>query len=324
MKRLVPFLLFMVLAVGLHAQGTLLFFEAQAVGGYSTASSSFELFSLMPADVMQKPSVGFDLVQRFSGKSRDIGVLAVQARLAYAEEGEPKVEPQLYNAYFRWKAGFADLWAGHNRPALGLSSVLDSHALLLPAPAMLGYGFDRDWGLGVGRDFRWGGAAASLTAGSGMPLYLKGNFLAAARVSKGVLARDNYTLGLSLAHGNILETMGYTLIEPEPFSWSAASLDATYLWRNVENRAEVLLGRRDGAGTLLLFWRAGLALLGESRLKLEVQPALMKNAGAWDYSLGSGLTYLLNADLAGRFMALYDHARRDARFVVQLYFYKRI
>jgi hypothetical protein len=324
MKRLVPFLLFMVLAVGLHAQGTLLFFEAQAVGGYSTASSSYELFSLMPADVMQKPSVGFDLVQRFSGKSRDIGVLAVQARLAYAEEGEPKVEPQLYNAYFRWKAGFADLWAGHNRPALGLSSVLDSHALLLPAPAMLGYGFDRDWGLGIGRDFRWGGAAASLTAGSGMPLYLKGNFLAAARVSKGVLARDNYTLGLSLAHGNILETMGYTLIEPEPFSWSAASLDATYLWRNVENRAEVLLGRRDGAGTLLLFWRAGLALLGESRLKLEVQPALMKNAGAWDYSLGSGLTYLLNADLAGRFMALYDHARRDARFVVQLYFYKRI
>jgi hypothetical protein len=189
---------------------------------------------------------------------------------------------------------------------------------------MLGYGFDRDWGVGLERDFAWGNAAASLTAGSGMPLYFKGNFLAAARVSKGVLARDNYSLGLSLAHGNILETMGYTLVEPEPFSWSAASIDASYLWRNLENRAEILLGRRDGAGMFLLFWRSGLALLDEGRLKLEAQPVLMNSAGAWDYSLGSGLTYLFDADLAGRFMVLYDHGRRDARFVIQLYYYKRL
>ncbi|MCK7470483.1 MAG: hypothetical protein MZU95_06590 [Desulfomicrobium escambiense] len=49
-----------------------------------------------------------------------------------------------------------------------------------------------------------------------MPLYFKGNFLAAARVSKGVPARDNYSVGLSLAHGDVLETMGYTLVGPEP------------------------------------------------------------------------------------------------------------
>ncbi len=40
------------------------------------------------------------------------------------------------------------------------------------------------------------------------------------------------------------------------------------------------------------------------------------------FSLGSGLTYLFNADLAGRFMALYDSERRGARFVLQLYYYK--
>ncbi len=318
-------LVFGALAVsGLRAQSTLFYLELQAVGAYSTSSRAFELFSLRPDEVMQKPTVGFDFVKRFSGKSRDYGLLAVQARLAYDQEGDHRLQPQLYNAFFRLKAGFADIWAGHSRPALGLSYALDSHALLLPAPAMFGYGFDRDWGLGLERDFSWGSAAASLTTGSGMPLYFKGNFLAAARVSKGVLTRDNYSLGLSLAHGNILETMGYTLVEPEPFSWSAASIDASYLWRNLENRAEILLGRRDGAGMFLLFWRSGLALLEEGRLKVEVQPVLMRSAGAWDYSLGSGLTYLLNADLASRFMVLYDHARRDARFVLQLYFYKRL
>ena len=321
-RLIIPMALFGALAAGLHAQRSLFFLELQAVGAYSTSARGFQLFSLMPDDVMQKPTVGFDFVQRFSEKSRDIGVLAVQARLAYDQKGDHHLQPQLYNAFFRLKAGFADIWAGHSRPALGLSYALDNHSLLLPAPAMLGYGFDRDWGVGLHRDLAWGDVAASLTAGSGMPLYFKGNFLAAARISKGILARDNTSLGLSLAYGNILETMGYTLVEPEPLSWSAASIDASYLWRNVENRAEILLGRRDGAGMFLLFWRSGLALLDEGRLKVEVQPALMNSAGAWDYSLGSGLTYLLNADLAGRFMVLYDHGRRDARFVVQLYYYK--
>jgi len=143
------------IAGGLRAQTTLLFLELQGVGAYSTASRDVELFSLMPDDVMQKPSLGFDLVQRVSGRSRDIGVLAIQARLAYDQKGEHKLEPQLYNAYFRLKTKPANIWAGHNRPALGISSVLDGHSLLLPAPAMLGYGFDRDWGLGVERDFDW-------------------------------------------------------------------------------------------------------------------------------------------------------------------------
>ncbi len=73
-----------------------------------------------------------------------------------------------------------------------------------------------------------------------------------------------------------------------------------------------------------MFWRSGLSLLDEGRLKVEVQPVLTRRAGDWHYLLGSGLTYLLNADLAGRFMVLYDRERRDARFAVQLYFYKRL
>lgn len=313
-----------VISAPLHAQKTLFFLELQAVGAYATASNDFELFSLMPDDVMQKPSLGFDLIRRFSGKSRDIGLLAVQARLAYDEQGGHKLEPQLYNAYFRLKTRSVNIWAGHNRPAIGLSSVLDGHALLLPAPAMLGFGFDRDWGVGVERDFPSGGVAVSLTAGSGMPLYLKGNYLVAARLFKGVLARDNYSVGLSLAQGNILETMGYSLLISEPFAWTAASLDITHVWRNLENRAEIQVGRRDDAGAFLFFWRAGLGLLDESRLKLEVQPVLKRSLGTWDTSFGFGLTYLFNADLAGRFMVLDDSERRGARFVLQFYYYKRL
>jgi hypothetical protein len=322
-KLAIAVLLFGVLGPGgLLAQGTLFFLELQAVGAYSTAAKKIELFSLMPDDVMQKPSLGFDLVQRFSGKTRDIGVLAVQARLAYDQEGEHKLEPQLYNAYFRLKTKSVNIWAGHNRPALGLSSVLDSHALLLPAPAMLGFGFDRDWGIGIDRDAAWGGIAASLTAGSGMPLRLHGNYLAAARAFKGVLAQDNYSVGLSVAHGRVYTAMGYEPVMAEPVDRTAASLDATYLWRNLENRVEVLFGREDDAGLALAFWRAGLALLKEGRLKLEAQPAVWRRAGAWDYALGSGLTYLFNADLAGRFMVFHDSQRRGARLVVQLYYYK--
>jgi hypothetical protein len=312
------------LAGGLRAQSSLFYLELQAAGAYSTASDRFELFSLAAEEVMQKPSLGFDFVQRFSGRGRDVGVLAVQARLAYDEEGEHKLQPQLYNAYFRLKTRLANIWLGHNRPALGISQVLDGHALLLPAPAMFGYGFDRDWGVGLERDFAWGGAAASLTTGSGMSLHLKGNYLAAARVFNGVLARDNYSIGVSLAHGNILETMGYALIDPEPFGWTTVSLDASHAWRNVENRAEVLIGRRAGANEFLFFLRSGLALLEEGRLKVEVQPVLARRAGDWQVLLGSGLTYLLDADLAGRFMVLYDRERRDARFAFQLYFYKRL
>ena len=316
-------LLFGALGPGaLLAQRTLFFLELQAVGAYSTAAGEVELFSLMPSDVMQKPSLGFDLVRRFSGRNRDIGVLAVQARLAYDDTGAYKLEPQLYNAYFRLKAKTFDIWAGHNRPALGLSSVLDSHALLLPAPAMLGFGFDRDWGIGLESGFAWGGAAASLTAASGMPLRLHGNYLAAARAFKGVLAQDNYSVGLSVAHGRVYTAMGYEPVMAEPVDRTAASLDATYLWRNLENRVEVLIGREDDAGLALAFWRAGLALLKEGRLKLEAQPAVWRRAGAWDYALGSGLTYLFNADLAGRFMVFHDSQRRGARLVVQLYYYK--
>jgi len=309
---------------GLAAQSRLFYLELQGVAGWSTADRRLIFHSMSADEVMQKSSLGFDYVLKLSGRTRDIGTLAVQARLAFDPDGSPEAEVQLYNAYFRYKAGFADIWAGHSRPALGLSASLDSHALILPTLAMLGYGFDRDWGAGLSRDFSWGNAAFSLTAGSGMPLRLNGNYLFAARVSKGVLVRDNYSAGLSLASGNVLEVMGYHLMSDDPVSFRGVSADFAHLWNNWENRAEVFIGSRAGRSILAIFWRLGLNLLEEGRLKLEGQPVLMKTGPDWETLLSGGVTYQAGADLALRAMVQRDSGPRDTRFVLQVYYYKAL
>ena len=146
---------------------------------------------------MQKPSLGFDYIKRFSGESGDVATFALQGRLAMMVDPkkmrtEVKLEPQVYNAYLKVKTPGPYVWVGHNRPAFGLSSYFDSHALLLRTLAIQGFGYDRDWGVGLYKDFSWGDIAATATTGSGMPIYFRGNYMTAARASYGVLSRDNY------------------------------------------------------------------------------------------------------------------------------------
>lgn len=312
-------LLFPVLA---FSQSHLFYLEAQAVVGYSEALKRAIFYSISQQDAMQKPSLGFDYIQRLSGKARDYGALAIQVRLAYNHSGGKKVEPQIYNAYFKYKAGFSDLWVGHNRPALGLSSFLDSHAQLLSTLSMMGYGFDRDWGFGFYRDSKKGNLSLSFTTGSGMPLYLRGNYLFAARVSRGILAQENFSLGFSLAYGKILETMGYHLMMPDPIPFQFVGADWTYLWNNFESRVELMAGKKIEERTFLIFWRFGVNFLAENRLKLEIQPLYWKMKNSSEYELSAGITFQLNADLAFRSMVQYRHASQDKRIVLQVYYYK--
>ncbi len=114
------------------------------------------------------------------------------------------------------KTPLSYVWVGHNRPAFGLSSYFDSHGLILRTLAIQGFGYDRDWGAGLYRDFSWGDVSASVTTGTGMPVYFKGNYMTAARISYGVQSQDNFNLGFSLGYGNTLDTMGYRLRDPEP------------------------------------------------------------------------------------------------------------
>ena len=305
------------------ASSRLLYFEAQGVVGYSD-NDDIILHSANADAAMQKSSVGFDFLQRLSGEFGDYGMIAMQARLAYDPDAEDELEPQIYNAYFKYKAGWSDLWLGHSGPALGLASVTDSHALLLPTLAMRGFGFEQDWGIGTSRDLPWGNISASLTTGSGMPLRFEGNYLASARIAKGVLSQDNSSLGFSLAYGETLHTMGYEVMHDEPMELALAGLDYSYLWDNYEARFEAMGGKNHDENACALFARFTVNLLEENRLKLDFQPEYSKIGDDDGFRFAAGPAYQLTDEITLRAMYQYDELADEQRAVMQVYYYSKI
>jgi hypothetical protein len=318
------FLILVIAGGAAFSANYLFFFEAQGIAGYSTVAKKAIYFSMSQMEAMQKPSLGFDYVQRFSGESGDFAVLAVQARLAVNGQGDKKLEPQLYNAYLKIKTRAADIWVGHNRPKFGLASSLDSHSQLLQPLSMNGFGFDRDWGIGLEHDYAWGNAGVSVTTGSGMPVHFKGNYFLAGRFSRGILNQDNYSVGFSAGYGKVLDVMGYHLVSEELMEFSVAGLDFTWLKNNLEHRIEFLGGGLNGQGVFALFWRTSMGLLEESRLKLEAQPVIVFARENTQIQFAVGATYLATADWTLRTMVQYDKDMKDFRFVLQAYFYKGI
>lgn len=306
-----------------YAENYLLFLEAQGVAGYSGQTDDISYYSHMPEEVMQKPSVGFDFLKRFSGQYGDFGAFALQYRLAY-DEYDDNMESQVYNAYFKYKAGWSDLWVGHNRPAMGLSSYLDSHGLLLQPLPMNGFGFDRDWGAGSYKEFDWGNIGVSVTTGTGMPIRFDGNYLASARISRGFLNQDNYNVGVSVSGGETLGVMGYEIMDHEPKQSTLAGVDAAYLWNIFETRFEIMGGENRDENAIAAFFRGGVNLMDESRLKLEFQPVYTRLDGDNNYQLAGGVSYILNGDITLRSMYLYDHNMDDYRVVLQIYIYKKV
>jgi hypothetical protein len=306
------------------ASTALLYFEAQGIAGYSSEKEDVMYYSLHQDDSMQKPSLGFDYIQKISSGTRDIATIALQGRAAYDDTYKYYTEPQLYNAYILFKTPLADAWAGHSRPAFGLSSYLDSHALLLPTLAMKGYGYDRDWGAGLYREFSKGDVRISTTTGTGMPLYFKDNYLISARMSYGVLSQDNINIGLSGSYGEILETMGYHLISDEPMPIRFGGIDFNYLWDYFEVKLEAVTGKIMEENTLALFGRFGVNLLKENRLKLEFQPVYTKIADIDNYELYSSIAYIATSDLTFRSMYRYDDSMKDHSVILQAYYYLKI
>jgi hypothetical protein len=307
-----------------RAASYLFYLELQGVAGYSSAAEKMVFSSMNVLETMQKPSLGFDYVQRFAGTSGDIAVLAVQGRLAYDPDGDPKLEPQLYNAYLKFKTKAGDIWLGHNRPKFGLSAALDNHAALLQPLAMNGFGFERDWGFGFDRDTESGNIGLSVTTGSGMPLRLKDSYLVAGRLTRGVLERDNFTIGLSAGVGRVLDVMGYHVMADNPGPFVMGGIDFTWLRNAWENRIEVVGGSRNNVETFALFWRTGVGLLPENRLKLEAQPVAILTKDKTLIQIAVGATYLAGPDWTFRTMVAYDRDAKDMRFVVQIYYYKGI
>jgi hypothetical protein len=327
-KTLIISLFLLCLAPMAQAADHLLYFEAQGIAGYSSELGKPIYYSMNPDAEMQKPSLGFDYIKRFSGESGDVATLALQGRLALtvdAENGNSmELEPQVYNAYLKVKTPGPYVWVGHNRPAFGLSSYFDSHGLLLRTLAIQGFGYDRDWGVGANKDFSWGDISASATIGSGMPVYVRDNYMTAARASYGVLSRDNMNLGFSLGYGNTLDTMGYKLREPEPRRMALAGLDFTLFRNNFEHRFDVLAGKWLGENTYGLFYRFGVNLDQEGRLKIEAQPAYWKFGEEKNYQLSLCASFLATSNLTIRAAYTYDDNANDNRVVMQLYYYRPV
>ena len=122
------------------ASDHLLYFEGQEIFGYSSALRQTIAYSRHPDAEMQKPSLGFDYLQRFSGESGDVATIALQARLAvtrvdplpgyksdpslpsYKEDGF-KSELQIYNAYLKVKTPWTYVWAGTTALHSGLQQI---------------------------------------------------------------------------------------------------------------------------------------------------------------------------------------------------------
>jgi len=312
-----------------QAADHLLYFEAQGIAGYSSELKKPIYYSMNPDAEMQKPSLGFDYLKRFSGESGDVATFALQGRLALTFNGENgpndvTLEPQIYNAYLKVKTPGPYMWIGHNRPAFGLSSYFDSHGLLLRTLAIQGFGYDRDWGVGAYKDFSWGDISASVTTGSGMPVYAKGNYMTAARASYGVLSQDNVNLGFSLGYGNTLDTMGYKLRDGDPRLMKLAGVDLTILRNRFEHRFDFLAGRWLGEETYALFYRLGVNLDSEGRLKVEGQPTYWKTGGVENYQMSFCFSVLATSNLTVRLGYTFDHITNDNRVLLQLYYYRPI
>jgi len=312
------------------ADSRLLFAEAQLVGGHSFDGRPIRWYSMDQMDVMQKPSVGFDLVQRLSTETGDWGMFAIQARLAYDSTRNGNIELQLYNAFLKVKPAFGDVWVGHNKPAFGLAMSLDNHGTLLQPLSMQGYGFDRDWGAGYYRDFESGNVAFSATLGSGMPVYLGKNYLFSGRISKGDLNQQNYNVGMSAAYGMTLETMGYHLVVDEPIQHCMAGADLTHYSGPWEDRVDFVWDRMqanlDHVSRYVLFHRLTLNIMPENRLKLDFQHMWVKRKTvlAADFSLG--LSYQFMPDLTARlaFTQMLEQATNATKAAAQIYWYYKI
>jgi hypothetical protein len=308
------------------ASSTLLYLEAQGVAGYSTAHEGFQFYSDHQGDPMQKPSLGFDFVQRISGDEGDRGAFYLQARAAYDEEEKYKTEPQIYNAYLNLKTGPFDLWTGHNRPAFSMGAYYDNHAEIIPSPVMRGYSYDRDWGAGISKDTDWGSAKFSATTGSGMGIYFEGNYFLAGRISMGVPEQDNYTIAVSAGGGELLETMGYDLMMDEPMKTMMAAADFALFMDSLEFRGETIIRRIHNMNSGILSIRAGINFLEENRLKLEAQPMILfqENSSSRQYEVSAGMTFRADSEWTFRGLYHYTHETRDHRGVAQIYYYMKV
>lgn len=325
MKRfLITIWILMFVTVILLASDVLLNLESQLVGGYYDKADNMIWYSDSQKSEMQKPSLGFDLIQNFSNSKGNIASLSLQYRLAWNEQGSRTFEHQFYNAFLKVKTSYSDISMGHIKPAFGFNSYVDNHALLLHNFTMHGMGYDRDWGLLLNKDLDKSNISISGTLGSGMPIYTNGNYLLAGRYGYGVLNEDNYTVGASFFHGEALKTHGYHLISSTPLTTNYAGVDGRLFYFSQESNLDFLIGKKGDTDLIALMYRHTWNLLEENRMKLEIQPVWVKAEGNDNLKLGIGWSYRVLPDLTIRTLLEHDYDAKDYYAILQFYWYHNL
>jgi len=315
--------LIIALPVDSNASSYLLFLEGQTVAGYSDLYEEMIYYSHGELHPMQKPSIGFDYIQRLSATTRDWGMLALQARVNYNHNVSDELEVFLFNAYFKYKTSGANFWIGHNKPALGLNSYLDNHVSLLSDFTMNGFNYDRDWGFGMERDADNYNLSLSVTTASGMKLSAEGSYLISTRIGFGDFRSDNYTIGLSANHGEILETMGYHIMHDsrkhEQTMWG---FDTSYKFLNYELKTDYLMGEFLDKKTWSALGRISVYLLEEERMSFEPQILFSERLDNTQKSYSLSLNYRILSTLTARALYNYDESTSESKYVIQFYYLK--
>jgi hypothetical protein len=120
--------------------------------------------------------------------------------------------------------------------------------------------------------------------------------------------------------GKIPDTMGYEIMEMRK-DVLIGGVDIAFNYNNIEQKAEVNYGVKAEKQALGVFYRIGLGLLDENRLKLEAQYAYTDKEGVENHAPGGGVTFRLTPDLTLRAMYEWNSKPDEHRVVAQLYSY---
>jgi opacity protein-like surface antigen len=118
--------------------------------------------------------------------------------------------------------------------------------------------------------------------------------------------------------------MGYNLRDQEPREMRLAGVDLTILKDNLEHRFDLYAGRWLDQDTYALFYRFGVNLDQEGRLKIEAQPTYWKFGEENDYQLSLCVSSQVTSNLTLRLGYTYDHSADDSIVILQLYYYAPI
>jgi hypothetical protein len=103
-----------------------------------------------------------------------------------------------------------------------------------------------------------------------------------------------------------------------------AGVDLTILKDNFEHRFDVLAGRWLDQDAYAMFYRFGVNMDPEGRLKIEAQPTYWKLGDENDYQMSLCLSRQVTSNLTIRVGYTYDHSADDNIVVLQLYYYAPI